>query len=139
LQLYTRHTARRRLLLQVGQRIAAAMGAKRQIEERQAADPNARYHQAIGEAERRREAIFADIDGGTARLVSPTRMQKLLEDLLRRQSGLRLVDLQSFSAPLSVPDAQDAQAPAVLYRHGLRLTLEGGYFDLLAYLRTVQD
>lgn len=137
--LAARTDAQHKRLLQVEQSIAAAQGAMRQLDERQAADPNARYHQAIGEAERRREALFADIDGGTARLVSPTRMQKLLEDLLRRQSGLRLVDLQSFSAPLTLPDAQDAQTPAVLYRHGLRLTLEGGYFDLLAYLRAVDD
>src|SRR5690606_9457507 len=102
----------------------------------QAADPNARYRQAIGAAEARREAICAAIDGGTARLLAPRDMQRLLEDLLHRHAGLRLVDLQSFSAPLSLPDAE--QAPAVLYRHGLRLTLEGGYFELLGYLRAVQ-
>jgi MSHA biogenesis protein MshJ len=123
-------------LTQVEQGIAAAQGALRQLDERLAADPNPRYRQAIGAAEARREAMFAQIDGGTARLISPTDMQKLLEDLLRRQSGLRLVELRNLSAPLSLPEAQ--QAPSVLYRHGLQLTLEGGYFDLLAYLEAVQ-
>ena len=34
---------------------------------------------------------------------------------------------------------QLAVAPAVsLYRHGVRLTLEGGYFELIAYLQAVQ-
>ena len=134
--LAARTVAQEQRLRQVEQGIAAAQAAMRQLDERLAADPNPRYRQAIGEAEARREAIFAGIDSGTARLISPTDMQKLLEDLLRRQSGLRLVELQSFSAPLSLPDAQ--QAPSVLYRHGLRLTLEGGYFDLLAYLQAVQ-
>jgi MSHA biogenesis protein MshJ len=123
-------------LTQVEQGITAAQGALRQLDERLAADPNPRYRQAIGAAEARREAMFAQIDGGTARLISPTDMQKLLEDLLRRQSGLRLVELRNLSAPLSLPEAQ--QAPSVLYRHGLQLTLEGGYFDLLAYLEAVQ-
>ena len=123
-------------LTQVEKGITAAQGALRQLDERLAADPNPRYRQAIGAAEARREAMFAQIDGGTARLISPTDMQKLLEDLLRRQSGLRLVELRNLSAPLSLPEAK--QAPSVLYRHGLQLTLEGGYFDLLAYLEAVQ-
>ena len=134
--LAARTLAQEKRLAQVEQGIAAAQGALRQLDERLAADPNLRYRQAIGAAEARREAMFAQIDGGTARLISPTDMQKLLEDLLRRQSGLRLVELRNLSAPLSLPEAQ--QAPSVLYRHGLQLTLEGGYFDLLAYLEAVQ-
>jgi MSHA biogenesis protein MshJ len=134
--LAARTLAQEKRLAQVEQGIAAAQGALRQLDERLAADPNPRYRQAIGAAEARREAMFAQIDGGTARLISPTDMQKLLEDLLRRQSGLRLVELRNLSAPLSLPEAQ--QAPSVLYRHGLQLTLEGGYFDLLAYLEAVQ-
>jgi MSHA biogenesis protein MshJ len=134
--LAARSVVQEKRLVQAQQGIAAARGALRQLDERLAADPNARYRQAIGAAEARREAIFAAIDGGTARLIAPRDMQRLLEDLLHRHAGLRLVDLQSFSAPLSLPDAE--QAPAVLYRHGLRLTLEGGYFELLGYLRAVQ-
>ena len=134
--LSARTLAQQKRLAQVEQGVVAAQGALRQLDERLAADPNPRYRQAIGAAEARREAMFAQIDGGTARLISPTDMQKLLEDLLRRQSGLRLVELRNLSAPLSLPEAQ--QAPSVLYRHGLQLTLEGGYFDLLAYLEAVQ-
>lgn len=131
-----RALAQEKRIAQLEQGITAAQGAMRQLDERLAADPNPRYRQSIDHAEARREAIFAEIDGGTARLISPTDMQKLLEDLLRRHAGLHLVDLRNVSAPLSLPETQ--QAFAVLYRHGLQLTLEGGYFDLLAYLQAVQ-
>ena len=72
-------------------------------------------------------------------------MRRVLEDLLRAQPGLNLMAVESFSAPLEVPgEAEPAKdekavAPAVsLYRHGVRLTLEGGYFELIAYLQAVQ-
>ena len=134
--LSARTLAQQKRLAQVEQGVVAAQGALRQLDERLAADTNPRYRQAIGSAEAKREAMFAQIDGGTARLISPTDMQKLLENLLRRQSGLRLVELRNLSAPLSLPEAQ--QAPSALYRHGLQLTLEGGYFDLVGYLEAVQ-
>ena len=72
-------------------------------------------------------------------------MKALLQDLLRRQPHLQMVALQSFSAPLELPTssteaAKDAPPAAVsFYRHGLRLTLQGGYFDLLDYLQAVQN
>src|SRR5690606_18585943 len=80
--LTARRVVQEKRLVQAQQGIAAARGALRQLDERLAADPNARYRQAIGAAEARREAIFAAIDGGTARLIAPRDMQRLLEDLL---------------------------------------------------------
>ena len=34
--------------------------------------------------------------------------------------------------------ATAAEAPLTLYKHGLKLSLEGGYFDLLSYLQAIQ-
>ncbi|OYW87723.1 MAG: MSHA biogenesis protein MshJ, partial [Pseudomonadales bacterium 32-61-5] len=70
-------------------------------------------------------------------------MKALLQDLLRNQAKLKLVALQSSSAPLELPRAapatQEQQAsPVVFYRHGVQLTLEGGYFDLLTYLKAIE-
>ncbi len=77
-------------------------------------------------------------------------MRALLEELLRDQPKLKVVALESFSEPLKVPGSDSAPAkgdkaepvaPAavMLYRHGVRLKLEGGYFDLLRYLQAIQD
>lgn len=120
-----------------------------EIQAKLAADPNLSYRQALAAAQAGREALLQRIDVETSTLISPARMKALLQDLLRNQAKLKLIALESSSAPLAVPNAAEAATaaagnaqkapPVVFYRHGLRLTLEGGYFDLLGYLNAVQS
>ena len=92
-------------------------------------------------------------------LVGPDRMLGLLEQLLARQGQVRVRAMRSLGrsdllnpAPGSAPDrataapvrqpgeapqAADGSSPT-LYRHGVELVLEGGFADLLAYLRAVE-
>ncbi|WP_313089165.1 MSHA biogenesis protein MshJ [Pseudomonas sp.] len=116
-----------------------------EIQAKLAADPNLSYRQALAAAQGDREQLLQRLDVETGSLVSPAKMKALLQDLLRRQATLRLVALESSSAPLAVPSAAAPSAdtatqapPVVFYRHGLSLTLEGGYFELLDYLSAVQ-
>lgn len=116
-----------------------------------AADPGMQYRSALLAAAASREELIRQIDAHTEALITPEKMKALLEDLLRAQPRLRLVGLSSFSEPVQLPATAApaasaagtaAPAPAVepvtLYRHGVRLQLEGGYFDLLAYLQAIQ-
>lgn len=72
-------------------------------------------------------------------LVPPAEMNHLLEHLLAKHGGLRLVSLKTL-APESIltPPAKAEDKPAErqfdIFRHGIELRLEGGYFELLAYL-----
>ncbi|MGE6659825.1 type II secretion system protein GspM [Pseudomonas sp. NPDC077408] len=125
-------------------RLLAAESSLLEIQAKLAADPNLSYRQALAAAQVSHDELLQRIDLETSTLVSPTRMKGLLQDLLRNQTQLKLVALESSSGPLAVPAAATAESkeqktpPVVFYRHGLRLTLEGGYFDLLAYLNAVQ-
>ncbi len=84
----------------------------------------------------------------TSDLVDPQQMRLVLEELLRRQSGLKLVSAQNLPArPVLEDDADDAAAAEPvrdetreprLYRHTLVLKLEGSYLDCLAYLQAVE-
>jgi MSHA biogenesis protein MshJ len=85
----------------------------------------------------------------TSDLVDPQQMRLVLEELLRRQSGLKLVNATNLAAKPLVEEAADpTAAPAAgvpedpaaprLYRHTLVLTLEGSYLDCLAYLEAVE-
>ncbi|MHA6492100.1 type II secretion system protein GspM [Pseudomonas borbori] len=112
-----------------------------------AADPNQQYRSALLAAATNREELIRQIDENTAALVTPEKMRAVLEDLLRAQPSLRLIGLNSYSEPVElrgVPSASTAAdetpavAPVTLYRHGVRLQLEGGYFDLLTYLQAIQ-
>ena len=133
---------------------ARELEAQTQLSELQAklaADPNRPYRSALLVAHATREQLLAEIDNGTALLFKPAQMQQLHKELLQAQPKLRLQNLQSFSSPLQLPavksasateaagEAEEAdKAPLTLYRHGVKLTLEGGYFDLLAYLQAIQ-
>ncbi|MGE4405825.1 type II secretion system protein GspM [Pseudomonas sp.] len=126
-------------------RRAEANNTLLELQARLAADPNRSYREALQAAQNDRERILRRIDEETSALVSPARMKALLQDLLRTQPRLQLVQLESFSTPLELPAAAPGKAeelkPAApsFYRHGLRLTLQGGYFELLDYLHSVQN
>jgi MSHA biogenesis protein MshJ len=78
----------------------------------------------------------------TTDLVTPTQMRMVLEELIDRQRGLRLVRVGNLDVePLLEQDdsagAGESDEP-MLYRHGLKLELEGSYLDCLEYLSTVE-
>lgn len=76
-------------------------------------------------------------------LVPPNRMVKVLEEMLSRDVHVRLVKLRTLPvAALMEPAGVPADAPAakptapsknLVYKHGIEVTVEGGYLDLLDY------
>ncbi|MBX9913164.1 MAG: MSHA biogenesis protein MshJ [Pseudomonadaceae bacterium] len=110
-----------------------------------AADPNAPYRSALLTAQASGEQLIGEIDHDTAGLLPPAKMRAVLQELLRAQPKLRLLALQSFSEPLQLAADEPvktadvaAKVPVTLYRHGLKISLQGGYFDLLLYLQAIQ-
>lgn len=127
-----------------GRSAEAAVGLE-ELKARLAADPNIPYRSALLAASADREALLRQIDEGTAALITPEKMKAVLQSLLQAQQGLSLTGMQSFSEPVRLAEVSAAtstsatrtELPTVLYRHGLVLQLEGGYFDLLQYLQAV--
>lgn len=76
----------------------------------------------------------------TTDLVTPTQMRLVLEELIDRQTGLRLVKASNLDVKPLVErdDAAGETDEPMLYRHGLKLELEGNYLDCLQYLSTVE-
>jgi len=84
----------------------------------------------------------------TSDLVDPSQMRLVVEDLIKRQSGLELVRTQNVPArPLIetpenpvgvVPETSSGDAPN-LYLHGLVIELEGSYLELLSYLESIEQ
>jgi MSHA biogenesis protein MshJ len=116
-----------------------------------AVDPNVPYRSALLTAKASGEQLIDEVDQDTAGLLPPEKMRSVLQELLRAQPKLRLLSLQSFSEPLQLAQAApqksgalekgaaiEPKAPVTLYRHGLKISLQGGYFDLLAYLQAIQ-
>lgn len=119
------------------------------------ADPNAALRDKAAQLRVRiTEADAALHDFGQG-LVAPAEMPDLLEKLLADTAGPRLeafrklpvTDVLTLNAPAkdthgANTTATGAEAAAVpegqVYRHGVELTLTGGYSDLLAYLEAVE-
>jgi MSHA biogenesis protein MshJ len=86
----------------------------------------------------------------TSELVSPLQMRLVLEELIRRQSGLRLLGATNLEPRPLFEDSADGDKSAAapygatgsaapkLYRHALVLRVEGGYLDCLEYLREIE-
>jgi len=85
-------------------------------------------------------------------LVPPEKMAKLLEEMLSRGGGLQLVSLRTL--PVQRIDSQNGAAAAkagdkgakngareperTIYQHGVEVTLQGSYPDLLEYLAQLE-
>lgn len=96
-------------------------------------------------------ALMAERDGldgkllqfGNA-LVRPEQMNALLDGLLRKNAGLRLLSLKTL-APQSIlgqkaseGDKKPVERTFDLYRHGVEIRLEGRYGELQAYLEQLE-
>lgn len=91
------------------------------------------------------EAAMREID---VNLVGPDRMLALLEQMLDGHGQLRVREMKSLprtdlvaEAASAVPGPAGAAPPArpALYRHGIELTLEGGFADLVRYLEALEN
>lgn len=87
-------------------------------------------------------------------LVPPEKMAGLLEDMIGKRSGLRLLSLKTLPvAPLvekaktdasgsaadpSKSGGQGGDKPGGLYKHGVEIRLEGSYQELTAYLERLE-
>jgi MSHA biogenesis protein MshJ len=71
------------------------------------------------------------------RFTPPERMRRLLEDLLEKNRGLALVDLQTLPVvPITVQ--RQGTAASGMYRHSIELTLRGSYGEIYEYLRALE-
>lgn len=106
----------------------------------QAVDPDAVVRDQLADIDKQLAEIEEAMVQQQGGMVAPGQMAALVKGLLGRTPGLQLVGLRTLPvAPLMAPvDSAAAANPAAgvetgLYQHGLDLTLEGRFGDLLAY------
>ena len=87
----------------------------------------------------RRAAAEQTLHAAQVDLVPAQTMAAHLAELLRQYPRLRVTGASTVPpVALGEPGEPAAAARAALYRHGLELTLEGPYLDLLAYLAALE-
>ncbi len=116
------------------------------------ADPDAALKAELAALQGEQEKSDNELRQLGATLIRPEEMNGLLERLLARQPGLRLLSLKTL-APRSVlaekpvsakadaakPVEKLAEKKFDLYRHGVEIRLEGNYGELLAYVAQLEQ
>lgn len=126
------------------QQTAAALEVqKRELLARAAANPDAELQRQIDEVERQLTALDASINAMQSGLIQPDRMTALVKGVVGRAPRLQLVAMRTLPpTPLVEKNAREAgdvkpndteRQEAGIFKHGIEITLEGRYLDLLAY------
>jgi MSHA biogenesis protein MshJ len=112
-----------------------------------AANPDAEGRKRAEMLRKQLTGFDIELKGVQQGLVPPNRMVKLLEEMLGRDARVHLVKLRTLpvtalvEAPAAstqpaagtAPAEQPKPAGSLVYKHGIELTIEGAYLDLLEY------
>ena len=106
-------------------------------------DPDKQVKQEIAGLQSQLAALDERINGLSENLIAPAEMAKLLEQLLSRQQGLRLMKLKTLaSEPLlerkKTPGQQPDTSHYQIYRHAFVVEFEGTYLPTLKYLQELE-
>jgi len=129
----------RMLSTQLSETRAAAQMSKAQSQSMMiqlAQDPDTRARAriaALSESIRRLDDQMQGINRG---LVPPEEMARILEKVLTRDSRVKLIKLKTLpvSDLITRDEPKQADGSAAVYKHGIEMTLEGRYLDMLNYL-----
>jgi MSHA biogenesis protein MshJ len=84
------------------------------------------------------------LKGRRDKLVPPEKMAQLLERVLSKNAGLRLVALETLPVSLLIEPSADAEAVQMtapenqIYKHGVKITVRGSYAELTQYLAALE-
>ncbi|THC46544.1 type II secretion system protein GspM [Massilia sp. Mn16-1_5] len=112
------------------------------------ADPDAPTREKIAAVRAQTDSLALSLRAMQNGLVAPERMAPLVENILRANGRLQLVSLRTLpvepvtgkAKPVAAPAATDAAKPAaLLYRHGVEVTVRGNYLDMIGYMAALES
>ncbi len=113
-------------------------------------DPDAQNKQRISALQSQLKSLETDLNDLKATLVSPEEMPLLLRNLLKKNSALKLISLKTLPAShLIEKDSTDTETKSTVikvadsknpnvFKHGVEITIEGRYLDLLEYVAELE-
>jgi MSHA biogenesis protein MshJ len=110
-------------------------------------DPNVALRKQIAAITQQVEEKDATVRSVQKGLVPPTKMAAVLENMLNRSRGVKLVSLKTLPVKTLVERPVEegaAEAAEVVdehqvYKHGVEITLQGGYLELADYLARLEQ
>jgi MSHA biogenesis protein MshJ len=121
-----------------------------------AADPDRPLRERLTEVRKQLAEVETQIAAEERKFTAPEEMKSVIEEMLARNRAVQLVAMKTLpastlaearaqagraEAPKPAPKPQpEAATPGerLIYRHGMEVTVAGGYLDLLRYLRDLE-
>lgn len=124
---------------QLAQDLQAVQAQLATVVQRVARDPDAPNRAKLTALREQLLQLNARVAQEQRRFTPPDRMRGVLEEMLRRNKGLALLDLKTLPVtPVGAP-VRGESAPAGVYRHGIEFTVSGSYVQLYEYLRMLES
>ncbi|HDT5887542.1 type II secretion system protein M [Aeromonas dhakensis] len=124
-----------RLALSSAQRDLEIMDLENQGKQaRLARDPDQNVRTQLAGVDEEIGKLDAALKAQTVDLIQAHEMPEVLEALLSRSANLHMVALTSLAPEPLIAGEQRIN----LFKHGIRLKLEGGYFDVYQYLKALE-
>lgn len=106
-------------------------------------DPDAQNKQRIGELQSHLQVLETRLNHLQTTLINPDKMPELLRSLLKKNGNLKLIELKTLPAKglleSSAENTEQATKQDVpVFRHGVEITIEGRYLDLLEYVAELE-
>ena len=128
-------------MTQAQTQMAAVQSALEAVIQERSLDPDASNRERLTQLKLQLSEMDKSLEGMQNGLVQHDKMAALLEDILRRNGQLQLVSLKTLPAASIVDmdagttnQADTANQQALVYKHGVELTVQGSYAGLLNYL-----
>lgn len=140
-------------LLNQQAKISAAQAQVQALLEARQQDPDADNKKRLEQLRQQVAEMDKTLEGVQQGLVSPERMPRLVRDLLLKNQHLHLVSIKTLPVSTLVPSKNEApasnakatkQEPTVspaeaqIYKHGVEITVQGTYLELMAYLADLE-
>lgn len=138
----------RRAAQSLEQQVAALTDRLQALSARLAEDPNQALRAQVNALRQQHGQVDEQLQVLMVGLIQPIQMTEALRDMLAREKGLELVRLENrgteavqLTAAAAGGEAKpgaEGQAPARLFRHTMVLEVQGGYLDILRYLKRLE-
>lgn len=111
------------------------------IVERHNRDPNAAEHRQLEQLQHSLATTREQLKQAISGLIEPQQMAKALETVLAQQQALQFVRIENMGAEplLDEMAASEASNEVGIYKHTMRLEMEGSFGQTLNYLRALEE
>lgn len=101
-------------------------------------DPDTAKREKLAALEQNIKTIGMALSQVTSGLVPPKEMARMVEQMLLKNRGLQVVKVESLPAAPLLEGGGQATPGSMVYKHGMRIELRGGYLDILRYLKSLE-